>query len=142
MATGEADVSPETGSSIEVLLPNDGTAPRSARQAVIAALAQWQLLDLGDVCVLVASELVTNALLHGDAPLLMSLRYWDHRLRLDITDGDSRPLSVGSMPECDAESGRGLLLVHHLADDFGSDLTPGEGKTVHAEWRTDVTPGA
>lgn len=134
----DADALPSHGSSVQVLLPHDATAPYNARVAVRSALAQWQLHGLGDDCVLVASELVTNALQHGGPPVVMLIRYWDHRLRLDVSDGDPQRVDAGLAPEAGAESGRGLLLVEQLVDNFGSDMTPGAGKTVHAEWRTDV----
>lgn len=93
-----------------------------------------------EICVLTVSELVTNAFRHGGQPVSMSMRHRAQRLRLDVRDSGSIPFDgVAGAPDDDAVSGRGLLLVHALADHVGSESLHEDGKIVYAEWRTDTT---
>ena len=136
MADTSEDVPPED--TVQVSLPDDHKAPGQARQVVRSALTRWRLPALVDACVLTASELVTNAFRHGRPPVSMSMRHRAQRLRLDVHDGDPRPVDDASVShEADDEGGRGLSLVHALADEVGSEPQPGDGKSVYAEWRTD-----
>jgi len=42
-------------------------------------------------------------------------------------------------PEALAESGRGLHLVHELADDMTIEAVPSGGTTVRARWRSAIS---
>jgi len=81
--------------------------------------------------VLLTSELVTNALLHAGTDLEVRLQTNPHRVRVEVHDGDHRlPLAATAAP--DATSGRGLLLVRQLANDWGIDRAA-TGKSVWFE---------
>jgi anti-sigma regulatory factor (Ser/Thr protein kinase) len=82
--------------------------------------------------VLLTSELVTNALLHArTADLEVRLQTDPHWVRVEVHDGDQRlPLAATAAP--DATSGRGLLLVRQLANDWGIDRAA-TGKSVWFE---------
>lgn len=81
-----------------------------------------------DEVLLLASELVTNAVCHGAAPVLLSVTWGDGSVRVEVADqSPARP--VLKTVEWDAPSGRGLLLVDGLASDWGA-LASGSGKTV------------
>jgi len=126
------------GDSVRLALPDDATAPGIARRSVRATLTRWQLPKLVDACVLAASELVTNARLHGRPPVGLLLRRTVGGVRLEVNDGDphlsARPVEEGS-PDV-AESGRGLDIVGAVSDDTWCERIPGDGKTVVASWRT------
>jgi serine/threonine-protein kinase RsbW len=81
--------------------------------------------------VLLANELVTNAVLHGPGGRPVHLRILGaDRLRIEVADaGDWRPPEV-RMPEPGAgvEGGWGLSIVDELADGWG--VTPSEAGTV------------
>ncbi|MEQ4194783.1 ATP-binding protein [Streptomyces sp. YIM 103828] len=98
----------------------DRRAVREAR-ATARRLLPW----LGyrgelDAPVLIVSELVTNAVEHGssleDTALLLRLSVHPcGGLSVEVTDGGTTPPGPPAPPPCpEAESGRGLLLVHAL----------------------------
>ena len=88
------------------------------------------------VVVLLASELVTNAVRHGAAPIVLRLQHWGASVRVEVRDaGDAfRPASAGGW-DLTAEGGRGLALVEALATSWGSTVRADMpiGKTVWFE---------
>ena len=103
-----------------------------ARRLVAARLPEWGLPDdAGEVAVLLVSELVTNAILHGVPPLELVAFPLADGLRVEVHDaGDSNPVMRQSAP--DVGSGRGLHLVDALATRWGSERI-GPGKSVWFE---------
>ena len=100
-------------------LPHTSAAPGLARRFVTSRAAAWPA-DLLDLVVLLASELVTNAVLHGRGPVELRLSDDGLRVRVEISDGDPAPLpTTGRRPSSDRPSGRGLLIVDDLADRWG-----------------------
>lgn len=115
-------------------------------------LRRWGVPALSDTAELLASELLTNALQHtgGGAVLTATLtRRPQHRLRVEVRDSAARrsrlpgagisakPSAVGEY----ATSGRGLILVEALADDWGAQPR-GRGKVVWFELAADAGPVA
>ena len=83
-----------------------------------------------DAAVLCASELATNALLHGDGPIGVDI---DLGVRARVTVHDQNPqLPAPVDAEADADAGRGLMLVTLFADSWGSALDE-HGKAVWFE---------
>ncbi|MFH8480384.1 ATP-binding protein [Streptomyces sp. NPDC018055] len=115
--------------------PRRRTSVGASREFVVRVLREWQLTDLIDDIELCASELATNALLHGVAPgreFSVRLDLTDDLVRLEVRDGgDGQPLV--QPPEEDSCSGRGLFLVGELASEFGVDHLV--GKTVWAAFK-------
>jgi anti-sigma regulatory factor (Ser/Thr protein kinase) len=72
-----------------------------------------------DVAVLLTSELVTNAILHGSPPLELHCRSADHTFRVEVHDARRLDTLAARTAAGDAESGRGLLLVDALAARWG-----------------------
>ncbi|MFB1049108.1 ATP-binding protein [Streptomyces chrestomyceticus] len=112
------------------------TAVGKARAFILAALPVEQIPQRIDDITLCVSELATNALQHGSpAGRLFLVRVITNgtRLRIEVHDpGESRPLPRS--PADDDASGRGLLLVDALADDWGVAPRVGLGKAVWAEF--------
>jgi anti-sigma regulatory factor (Ser/Thr protein kinase) len=78
--------------------------------------------------VLMASELVTNAYVHGRPPIDLRLRRTGSEVVLEVQDRAAyRPRRRRA--ENDDEHGRGLAIVSVLADRWGSRAT-GTGKSV------------
>lgn len=96
-------------------LPRDPAAPLTARLAIQAHAG-----DLGpharDVELLV-SELVTNAVRHGEAPLSLDLRREEDVLRVEVHDGGTGPGS--RVRTGDRGGGFGLRLVDRIATHWG-----------------------
>ncbi len=113
-------------------------AARQARRDIAQVLESWSLCHLIEVAEQIVTELVANAVEHtGAATIGISVtRTGEKAVRIVVTD-TSRTAPVPAAPSCDAEDGRGLLLVDALAHDWGSELVHG-GKRVWAELREEV----
>jgi anti-sigma regulatory factor (Ser/Thr protein kinase) len=102
-----------------------------AREFVRSRLVAWELADLVDDAVLVASELVTNAVLHARTAIQLRLQCKSASLRVEVFDENPRlPMTPSCPPE--ATSGRGLALVSKVAGSWGIEHRD-EGKAVWAE---------
>lgn len=120
-------------------LPVDPLAARTARHYLVSCLTDVAP-DAIDVVLLLASELVTNAVQHGSAPIRLQLHRRGATLRVEISDAGvlfaMTPMLAWSRT---AEGGRGLPLVNALARDWGSqpqaDTSP--GKTIWFELSCD-----
>lgn len=105
---------------IAVNLPMTPEAPRLARRAV-----DGLHLDPGgrDRARLLASELVTNALLHSDADPAATILIWaqitGRTLRLRVTDRGTGPAVPHPSGNPGVTGGFGLLLVDQLAARWG-----------------------
>jgi anti-sigma regulatory factor (Ser/Thr protein kinase) len=94
---------------------------------------------VGDEMELLASEVVTNALVHGDSDVDVHVRRYPDRVRVEVRDSDpspALPVAVGSgygaSQAEEAEGGRGLVIVSLLASAWGNSPS-GRGKTVWFE---------
>ena len=129
---------PMSARQCRIPLLADAAAATAARSVVADAIRTWRVPVDADVAILLTSELITNAVTHG-APaagtfVLLTIACDAAGLRVDVHDG-SRDLPVldtalldGSPAE--AETGRGLLLVTTLSDEWGFYRTPA-GKAVY-----------
>src|SRR4051812_507924 len=95
---------------------------RLARRFVAAALEEWGAPGADDV-VVVVSEMVTNALTHGDGPVEVAIERRDGSVRFEVSDGSSVMPMVRQVT-ADAPSGRGMRIVELLADRWGADVRP------------------
>ncbi|ATZ25194.1 Histidine kinase-, DNA gyrase B-, and HSP90-like ATPase [Streptomyces lavendulae subsp. lavendulae] len=107
-----------------------------ARAELRKALAAWGLSELEGDALLVASELLTNAVRHAATPRDREIetRYVRRSdgVRIEVHDAcagqpQARP------PEPDADGGRGLFLVEAIADRWAVAARGGPGKQVWAE---------
>ena len=116
-------------------LPGDVSAPRTARNLVVAELAPlFDEQDLYDVRVLV-SELVTNAVSHGHAEeVAVELIVTESLVRIEVTDpgaGFARAdMPVTPRPE---GGGNGLLMVDTIASRWDVGPTAEGGTCVWFE---------
>jgi anti-sigma regulatory factor (Ser/Thr protein kinase) len=112
-------------------LPALNVSVAAARRTVTALCAPAGLDSLHDTAALLTSEVVTNAVLHGEGTVLVRARTGGGRLRVEVQDdGDGAP--VLRRAEREDEGGRGLALVAALSDDWGVQEVPG-GKYVWFE---------
>jgi anti-sigma regulatory factor (Ser/Thr protein kinase) len=116
--------------------------PRSvgrARRFCAATLGGWGVeAELVDTCVLLVSELATNAVLHARTPFVVEISA-DPVLRIEVHDLDPR------MPQLrdygiESASGRGMHLVEALSVSSGAERN-GSGKAVWFEvsWSGSLT---
>jgi len=110
------------------------TAAAAARTVVADAIRAWHIPVDPDVAVLLASELVTNAVTHG-APasatfILLTIASDAAGLRVAVHDGSADLPVLENEDPAEAETGRGLLLVTSLSAEWGFYRTPA-GKAVY-----------
>ncbi len=114
---------------IRVPFERDTAAPASIRRV----LAGW--LDPADPAaydvILAASELVTNAVIHTASGGEFRLWRSDERLRIEVSDFDSRPPRVADPGQ--RVGGFGLRIVAATSLGWGSEETD-DGKVVWAEF--------
>jgi hypothetical protein len=79
---------------------------------------------LVDRAILVASELVTNAVVHARTDLRLRLELRGDWLHIAVRDGSPRLLRLVTARDPEAEGGRGLWLVDQLGRAWGSTPTP------------------
>jgi len=117
----------------ELLLAPTPTAASVARAFVRELCQSWQLASpdatVVDRAVLVANELVTNAVAHAQTDLGLRLELRGNRLLIAVRDGSPRLLRQVA-PDPDAEGGRGLWLVEQLALSWGVRPHRDGGKVV------------
>lgn len=118
---------------------------RRARAFLAIALAAEGIdqPDLEDRLRLVASELVTNAVLHARTDIEVRLIVDATLVSLEVLDQSDRPIMrarvdahrAGPTPAHTATSGRGLVLVDALSDSWGvNDIVGHPGKAVWANF--------
>ncbi|MFI5527659.1 SpoIIE family protein phosphatase [Kitasatospora sp. NPDC051853] len=115
-------------------LDGDGPAPSRARKFTRDTLRAWGLAQLTDFAELMVSELVTNALLHAEAPRRLRL-FRDRTLTVEVADSGGQAPRLRTAAEQD-EGGRGMHLVSELAHRWGTRQTK-DGKVVWAELELD-----
>jgi GAF domain-containing protein len=127
---GCRDVTTETSRMTTAELSLEGrfeAVPRS-RRFVASCLGGTRHAD--DV-ELLAAELVTNAVLHGAAPVTLRLHRSGEQVRVEVEDAGTA-MPVRSWRSKMAMTGRGLTLVDELATEWGVMPRRGFGKVVWA----------
>jgi hypothetical protein len=117
---------------------------RAAREFTVATLHEWQLESLTEDALVIASELATNAILHGTpaatgdtasdperACVELSWCLQASRLICVVTDQAATPPAVAAQ-DPEAESGHGLQIVGALAVAWGWTILDTGEKAVWA----------
>ncbi|MEU8463932.1 SpoIIE family protein phosphatase [Streptomyces sp. NPDC029003] len=120
-------------------VPYEPSEVATVRNAAARKIDAWGLGELGFSTELILSELITNALRHGGAPVRVRLLY-DHTLTCEVWDGSSTAPHLRYAATTD-EGGRGLFLVAQLSEHWGTRYTP-SGKVIWAEQHLPGTPGS
>jgi hypothetical protein len=111
-------------------IPPEPRSASLARSLVRQELREWNLQALEETAVLLADELITNALAHTRGQIGLQLAKGG-TLVVEVSDDDERlPHRARVGPEDDW--GRGLALVEECADEWGARSLP-EGKIVWFE---------
>ena len=103
-----------------------------ARAFTREILARWGCEPLVDDATLLVSEMVTNAIRHTDGKSVLKLQRETDRVRITVTDTETRPPAPNMRFEPTATSGRGMHLIDALASAWGVEPT-GSGKSVWAD---------
>lgn len=102
--------------SITVTLPRDRRAPRRARD-LLRRHGDGLDPDRLETAVLLVSELVTNAIVHGSGEILLSIDVQAREARFAVADEGGGTPAVRARPGPDG--GWGLRLVGQLAKRWG-----------------------
>lgn len=109
-----------------VELPPRAESVSAARRFVATSLRAWQLDQLLDVVVLLTSELVTNAVIHANSPVRVSMTRDGEEVVLAVADTSQIPVRV-RQHDTVATTGRGMRLVAALSLRWGVvENTPGK----------------
>jgi hypothetical protein len=103
----------------------------AARQMVAEACLDWDCGIQLEAATLIASEMVTNALLHAGTMLELSVARCEDRLRIAVGDGNTRTPQRQPM-DPSRVTGRGMLLVAAFSRSWGVLPTAQGGKVVWA----------
>lgn len=129
----------------ELVLNPGPESVKAAREFTAATLCDWQLDDFVEEAVIVASELVTNAIRHGTrcsvpsaiAPTVqLAWHRQADRIVCVVTDSSDLP-PVLEDADMTSESGRGLQVVHALTAAWGWAML---GACQKAVWATFLLP--
>lgn len=115
------------------------TAAAEARHRSLGWLAGHAVgRQAAETAVLIVSEFVSNAVVHsGSTVIRCALQLGGSLLRIEVTDqGDGRAFPVIRHAAADEISGRGLLLVSAVAEEWGTLPAVPRGWTVWATVRT------
>jgi two-component sensor histidine kinase len=121
----------------------DPVHARDAHQRARVLLAAWGLGEQASLGELVVSELVSNAVCHGEIPIWMRLSASGGDLRVEVHDGGAgRP--VRRHADEGDECGRGLELLDGLIELHGGERgvisdPSGPGKTVYVVLSLEIT---
>jgi anti-sigma regulatory factor (Ser/Thr protein kinase) len=115
-----------------------GSGPRGvhdARRWVVRTCTDIGRDDLSEAAELGVSELVTNALLHGEPPIQVRVRGTAEHPRIEVRDSSLEPPVLPTATEMDEDDellltyGRGLGLVARCSDAWGAEIED-DGKVV------------
>ena len=104
---------------VEVELPRDATAARQARQLVVDQLAAELDREELDRARLLVSELVTNAVLHGQGAIRLKARLDEDRLLVEVIDEGSGFERAIRQNDLEQLGGWGLSVVDAEASRWG-----------------------
>ncbi|MEN8707542.1 MAG: ATP-binding protein [Nocardioides marinisabuli] len=115
-----------------------GAGPRSvqdARRWVVDTCRDIDRPELAECAELGVSELVTNALLHGEGPIRVRVRGTREHPRVEVRDASRErpvlptPAEPGDEDDLLLTFGRGLSIVARSSDAWGAEIE-GDGKVV------------
>lgn len=108
-----------TDAQLETALPSSDQAPRMARRCI----DQWFGTELGteelDKAKLLSSELVTNAVVHGDGQIVLRADLDEDRLLVEVIDEGGGFEREVSHRDPDEVQGMGLAIVEAESSRWG-----------------------
>jgi hypothetical protein len=106
-----------------VRMAREPAAAAEARSQVRAVIRAWKVPVDPDIAVLLASDMVTDAVMHGDgATVTLTIGCSRGHLRIDVCD-TSRSRPAAEDGPAVTETGHGLVLVAALSAEWGSFRT-------------------
>lgn len=116
-----------------ITLPPTPTSPGRARRFVVEHIDGHATPDHRDAVMLLATELVTNSVLHAGTDCRLTVgRKTCGCVRIEAEDRDPSPPQPAENGDGFADHGRGLVLVESLAAQWGH-RSKTDGKAVWCE---------
>ena len=128
------------GEEVEIPLPGTRADVRAGRRFVRDTLERWGHPDVAEDAALVASELITNAVLHARTRVGLVVRRAQDRIRIEVADS-SPHLPRVRRHSVQSGTGRGLQLVAAMAVDWGAEPRHDGGKVVWVELAARIEAG-
>jgi anti-sigma regulatory factor (Ser/Thr protein kinase) len=117
--------------SVQTVLPNAASSPAAARHVLAEALRDGCGSETIETAQLLLSEVVTNAVLHAQGEIHVSVACDGGRVRVEVADA-SRNAPAPRRASAHATTGRGMMLVDAIAAAWGVERRP-PGKVVWFE---------
>jgi anti-sigma regulatory factor (Ser/Thr protein kinase) len=121
--------------AVSIDLPNEPDSVARSRRFVESWCRAWGEREVVDPAVLVASELVTNAITHGGGIYELRLRLTRGSLRVEVVDDGEGSPEIRRASDSD-EGGRGLQIVSLTSRAWGVDDGDDGTKVIWAELAT------
>jgi anti-sigma regulatory factor (Ser/Thr protein kinase) len=118
----------------ETRLAADVMSPARARAFVVHHLVEHRLLSVADHVRLVASELMTNAVVHAQTESIVTLSAREDVVTLTVEDAQPTHVPRVTSPTVLAEDGYGLRIVDLLSQSWGVSTDPSGAKLVWASF--------
>ncbi|MDG4782278.1 ATP-binding protein [Micromonospora sp. WMMD961] len=114
-------------------LPADAQSPAAARRLVARQCHAWGWQAVADRAMVIASELVSNAVQHAGTDMDITVSGAAGSLRISVRDreGETPDSATPTLPRQVTEGGRGLPIIAALTTNWGF-FPFGDGKTVWA----------
>ena len=126
------DLTSPPSPTVGVDLPSSAASVSRARRFTETWCQAWEITGTIDVALLVVSELVTNAITHGQGTCALRLRIDDGALRVEVGDRGAGSPEITDAGAND-EGGRGLRIVALSSRAWGVDGAGEGSKVVWAE---------
>jgi anti-sigma regulatory factor (Ser/Thr protein kinase) len=108
-------------------------SPTAARRFVASTLRRWGIEQAVDDASLVATELASNAVVHGGADFVVRLTWADDVVTISVEDQEAALPAARAKPGTE-NGGRGLRIVDAIAQEWGAEPSD-SGKVVWARLR-------
>ena len=104
----------------------------AAREFTRDTLRRWHLSECSGDTLVVVNELVTNAIIHGEGPVTLTMTLHDSMLHVVVRDHSPVQPASESLTD-ERTSGRGLAIVEAMTTDWGYSKSANAGKDVWAD---------
>lgn len=105
---------------LRFVLPPRGDAGAFVREMIEAELRSELSPNAVGNLKLVASELVNNAVVHGDGPVSVAFTLDERAVRVEVTDEGETPAATIAFRPAGPDGGYGLRVVDALASRWGA----------------------
>ena len=111
--------------------PPERSSVASARRRLLGFLGDDVPEEVSTTAALLVSELAANVVRHAGTPFALGADVTPFGVRVEVADGSREP-PVVKAPLLGEEGGRGMSIVSHFADSWGTEPTS-DGKLVWFE---------